>query len=692
MTVVNFIYMRVYILMILLMANCTQPNKTEEIFDAPFFEIAFMPDVHFHDLFANFETDSFEGLPVTWKGEEKMAVIRTMEAQLNSTRLFNENYFAFIAALEDIAIRGIKYVALPGDFSDDGQPAHVRGLSDILNKYRDQYGISFFLTPGNHDPTRPFATESGKRDYLGEEGMRQPVFSRNHPMCLKTNQSTRNSNGNIYPESHEVTCTDDVKEMGYSGLYDLLGDHGLLSQENYLYYETPFSIPDGSDDYHLLPENRMYEVCHEGSGGEYRLPHYSHCFEVPDMSYLVEPIDGIWLLALDTNVYVPRAIDDQTTTEIGDNFYGSGNAGYNQVLTHKKHLLPWMDDIARRANEQEKMLISFSHFPATDFYNGAGPLIEEVWGENEFQMVRMPKPEATSAVASTGVRLHVAGHMHMNGLEIVKDEQTGNVLTNIQVPSLAAYVPAYKIMRTFSDLGQIEIETVVLNEVTDFDTLFPLYINEWNYLNSIDYDHIWDRDILHSKTYLEFTDWHIRELSRLRFLPGEWPEDLRELLKNSTGKHFLVASFLPVEVWHNLTWDIIRKKIDDASDQLDGYDENHNLFQNAIQKSMEAAENSGFTLQEFENWNGEILSRDFYRIRNAGELGLLHIPDSRINQYSLITKYLRKHFKFEDTNYNGSHYQSLYVVFEIMTLFSNRIPSKHVMINLDNGSVELVNK
>jgi hypothetical protein len=304
----------------------------------------------------------------------------------------------------------------------------------------------------------------------------------------------------------------------------------------------------------------------------------------------------------------------------------------------------------------------------------------------------MPKPEATSAVASTGVRLHVAGHMHMNGLEIVKDEQTGNVLTNIQVPSLAAYVPAYKIMRTFSDLGQIEIETVVLNEVTDFDTLFPLYINEWNYLNSIDYDHIWNRDILHSKTYLEFTDWHIRELSRLRFLPGEWPEDLRELLKNSTGRDFLIASFLPIEIWEKQNWSTIKNNINKAVQQLDHHEKKYDLFQKAILKSMEAIKNIGFTLKEFESWDGEILSTDFYRIRNAGELALLHIPDSRINQYSVISDNLRKHFKFTVTNYNGSQYQALYAVFEIMTLFANRKPGEHVMIKLDKGIVEPIYK
>ena len=63
-------------------------------------QIAFLPDVHFHDVYAQFSDDSFKGL--TSKSTGKAATIRTMAAQLQSTRLFNENYFALRAALDDL--------------------------------------------------------------------------------------------------------------------------------------------------------------------------------------------------------------------------------------------------------------------------------------------------------------------------------------------------------------------------------------------------------------------------------------------------------------------------------------------------------------------------------------------------------------------------------------------------------------
>jgi predicted MPP superfamily phosphohydrolase len=137
-------------------------------------KLAFMPDIHFHDVYGQFQDNSFHGI----KGKNgKNATIRTMEAQLTSTRLFNENYFAFLAALEDAREKGIKYIVLPGDFSDDGQPINLRGIKKIMDEYTEKYGMEFIVTMGNHDPSRPFTIDAGKPDYLGKNGKKQPIFS-----------------------------------------------------------------------------------------------------------------------------------------------------------------------------------------------------------------------------------------------------------------------------------------------------------------------------------------------------------------------------------------------------------------------------------------------------------------------------------------------------------------------------------
>ena len=42
---------------------------------------------------------------------EHPELVRSMESQVQSTRLFNENYFALVAALEDVVKRGISRTA-----------------------------------------------------------------------------------------------------------------------------------------------------------------------------------------------------------------------------------------------------------------------------------------------------------------------------------------------------------------------------------------------------------------------------------------------------------------------------------------------------------------------------------------------------------------------------------------------------
>jgi hypothetical protein len=61
-------------------------------------KVAFLADIHLQDVYAELGSPHFKGVMNSKTGE--YATIRTMEAELNSTRLFNENYFALYAALD----------------------------------------------------------------------------------------------------------------------------------------------------------------------------------------------------------------------------------------------------------------------------------------------------------------------------------------------------------------------------------------------------------------------------------------------------------------------------------------------------------------------------------------------------------------------------------------------------------------
>ena len=63
--------------------------------------VAFMADVHFQDVYGDLKNSGFKGVPTA---NGMFATIRTMYAQLTSTRPFNENYFAFPAASTNLFV------------------------------------------------------------------------------------------------------------------------------------------------------------------------------------------------------------------------------------------------------------------------------------------------------------------------------------------------------------------------------------------------------------------------------------------------------------------------------------------------------------------------------------------------------------------------------------------------------------
>ncbi|MCS4306189.1 3',5'-cyclic AMP phosphodiesterase CpdA [Rheinheimera pacifica] len=625
-------------------------------------QIAFMPDIHFHDIYANFSDGAFAGLPNSQSG--KHATIRSMAAQLKSTRLFNENYFALLAALDDAAARDIKLIALPGDFSDDGQPLHIRGLAAILQHYSDTYGMQFFAAPGNHDPVRPFSRPAGKSDYLGINGYEQPIYSPGSDACSAKLPAI---------QSHtklSTICSEEVKELGYQEIMAQLAPFGFYPQPGYLYWETPYSnYNEGNYRFSQASEQatytqRQYEICLQGTGGHYKQPDYSQCSMVPDSSYLVEPVEGLWLLAIDANVYVPQAGDN------GNGYTGAGNAGYNRMFSHKTQVTDWITRVVQRAEQAGKTLIAFSHYPMTEFYNGQSAAIAEQFGADSFQLARSPADSVSNMLAATGLKLHIGGHMHINDTGISKSPD-GKVLVNVQAPSLAAYVPAYKLV-TLKPQQNVEVQTVVLNDIPRYNELFEHYQQEHNTLTQQGRP-LWNKAILTAKSYREFTNWHLSELTRQRFLPQDWPAPLRDNLLALNGRQMLVLSQLqsPLQLTQLLA-------------ELATLQQSPN-WQQAATTAEALVTQAGLAAEDFGSWNGFDLAVDFYRLRNAGSLALQDISPQRLAQYQLLTRLLAA--KAETEQGNDSFARQFGGLFQLLQAFRHGDSDMHFRLDLSNGSI-----
>ncbi|SHI44329.1 metallophosphoesterase [Pseudozobellia thermophila] len=556
--------------------------------------IAFLSDVHLTDVRGALQDIGYKGVENPTKGNK--AFIRTMEAQLHSTRLFNENYFAFLTALDDVVKKGIKLVALPGDFSDDGQPINVRGLNKILNAYSEKHGISFFITTGNHDPTGPFGEPGGKKDFMGARGQRQAIMSQEGMYTSK-------------PGELPVIVSNDIREMGYKEIVDELSLHGFYPRKNYIYWETPYT--EYTYDDYTFEQARAAASLDKRT---YRIA--GHSKPLPDVSYMVEPITGLWLVALDANVYLPK--------ENGEGYHGA-SIGYNQTIEHKKHLIDWVANICSKADELGKTVIAFSHYPMIGFNDGTSEKMKQLFGERAFQAHRIPKDTVAQIFADAGLKIHVGGHMHLNDTGIKKTPK-GNTLVNIQVPSPAAYKPAYKILE-IADESTVTVKTVTLDSVPGFDEFFPLYKWEHDFLLKQNRADIWNEEVLTSKDYRAFTNFHLEELVRLRFLPSDWPPSLKELLLRLDGRQLYILSHLNTK---DTGIDITKIGTDD---ELPEWKQALNMARNTLKDD---------SLDAFSKWTGQDMIADFYRFRSADELALADIPSERIAQYRTLIASLKK--------------------------------------------------
>lgn len=604
-------------------------------------EIAFLADIHFQDVYGSFNDINYKG--INNPRNNKHTVLRTMQSQLNSTRIFNENYFAFKTALDDIVSRGITYVALPGDYTDDGQPIHLRGLQKILNEYKNKHGLQFFITTGNHDPAGPYKQESGKSDFLGAEGKNQPIYSKKGMYVSKKNE-------------HPVLISNDIAKMGYTGVLNILGEYGFNAMPNYKFWTTPFATYNYN--------NYSFKKAQIASNLKLRTYTTIDSLQMVDTSYLVEPVDGIWLLALDGDTFLQKK----------DGSFSSASVGYNNTIIHKNYLIKWVKDIVTEAKKKNKTLIAFSHFPMVDFNDDATSDIKKLMGENKWQLERVPATNVAEDFANTGLKIHVAGHMHINDTGVHRSKN-GNLLVNIQTPSLAAYIPGYKILK-INNSNNIEVKTVTIANTENFKLLFDLYKVEYNKLKLEHNNNVWNKKILEVNTYKDFTAWHLKELIRLRFLPNDFPIDLNIFLSNVTGEELLLLATKNNEL--------------DFSKALKEIRNNTKARKNQLKIIATSLAKNNLKAKDFRKWKGLDLVFDFCRLRNADELALEDITVEKIKQYKFIYNAITSQTKY--INKEDTAAKQLLLFFKIFNSFLNSEPSNHFSINLENNTITDLSK
>lgn len=550
-------------------------------------KIAVIADPHFHDI--------------TFRpgGDVALPAIRSFADSVVSTRVFNESFAGLRALLDDIVRRGISLVIIAGDLTDDGQQTTMARTMAMLDGYSRRFGLRFLATPGNHDLYAVHGRHQSKR-FLDDDGRH----------VLVTSDSDAALDGSV---TRIVTA--DMYCGGYAPALAAMAALGFFRRPSDLHWECPFGTDDSLDKRHFvirsadrLTERRMI-----------------------DASYLVEPFAGLWVLSLDANVFEPRNGDSDPVQEAS--YHDSTSAGWNAMLRHKPFILDWMADIARRAGEQKKRLIVFSHYPMINPSNGA--LADEMglFGNTD-SLRRVPVRAVAEAVAATGIKVHFGGHLHVNHTAVFHDAD--GFLVNIAVPSMVAFPPAYKLVDVGED--RLVVETVLIDDVPGYDKAFPFYRAEVLHTGG-------DCEKLTGAVdHADFLDRHLALLVRERYLAKEWPADLARL-----------APMLSLSELDRLA------------------DESRPLL---VEEVRPGAPEGQLTFLD--------MITDWYRLRKANSLALDFIPPERLARYRAVVWRYRAGRAWS----SGSLQARLATFMRLMGACLDGNPSSDFVVDLRDGTVE----
>lgn len=435
------------------------------------FSVAIIADAHFHD-----PAGDFGGVGVMVGGAR--LALRSWDDEARGPRTVNGTAAALTAALGRIADMGIRHVILAGDYTDDGQAENTRRLAALLARHAATRGLQFFATPGNHDAFGP----AGK--HVTTRFMTGPATS-----VIVTSD----------PAMADAVLTPAMRCNGLPAALHPMARFGYYRQPEYLHWESPFGSPDAND-----------ARCYDAAAADGSVTH-----RLMDASYLVEPEAGLWLLMIDANVYEPRPERGDPARKRA--FLDASDAGWDAVLRVKPFLLPWIADVCARARMAGKTLVTVSHYPVLDPFQDAAGSERALFG-NTAIVRRTPSPRVADALQAAGLRWHAGGHMHVNATARV------GTLTDVSVPSLGAFPPAFVVAR--ADLAGIAVQTHLLAGLHGNPQVHAFYAAQGG------------GDILPQDHDVFLAD-RFRAHVAARILPRDWPADLLTFARGADWTGFL---------------------------------------------------------------------------------------------------------------------------------------------------------
>jgi hypothetical protein len=173
------------------------------------------------------------------------------------------------------------------------------------------------------------------------------------------------------------------------------------------------------------------------------------------LSYLVEPVPGLWLLALDSCRYRDNVEDKEET--VGGRF---------SAITFK-----WIEDRLAEAAKANKAVIVMMHHGVVEHYPGQAKNYGEYLVDDYKEVGRM--------FAAYNVRMAYTGHYHAQDVAEATWPSAGNkFIFDVETGSLATYPCPYRIVKIGIDQS-VAIRSEKITSIKSHPQDFPEYAKQY---------------------------------------------------------------------------------------------------------------------------------------------------------------------------------------------------------------------
>ncbi|HOV15637.1 MAG TPA: hypothetical protein PK771_15220, partial [Spirochaetota bacterium] len=161
--------------------------------------------------------------------------------------------------------------------------------------------------------------------------------------------------------------------------------------------------------------------------------------DVESLSYLVEPVQGLWLLAMDSTMWYKNNLEEEPIVD-GE---------------FRQSTLKWIENVLIKAQKEKKSVIGMMHHGILEHYKANKKYYGEYVVNNNEEIAKM--------FSHYNMNFIFTGHFHSQDIT-TKKYKNGNFIYDIETGSLATHPCPYRIVNITKD-QKITVSSGLINEI-----------------------------------------------------------------------------------------------------------------------------------------------------------------------------------------------------------------------------------